>query len=156
MLWFLQRLHQEPPVGQSTLFCLIKDVTLSGWTQDREKLFKSIKDRISEDTILAVPSTDYVFHSHVDSSNVGTGCILMQQFPEGKRFFSFKSRIFDKADQKTSTLHRKSCGLVSTWPTYDHYIFGCHFQYNCTVITNRFYTGGGVKNNYHIAPLDTK
>ena len=35
-------------------------------THEHEKLFQSIKDRISEDTILAVPSTDYFFHIHVD------------------------------------------------------------------------------------------
>ena len=56
--------------------------------------------RIPEDTILAVPSTEYPFHIHVDSSNVGTGCILVQQFPEGKRIVSFNSRVFDKAEQK--------------------------------------------------------
>ena len=60
---------------------LIKDSTPFHWTHEHEKLFQSIKDGISEDTILAVPSTDYLFHIHVDSSIVGTGCILIQQFP---------------------------------------------------------------------------
>ena len=64
---------------------LIKYSTSFHWTDEHEKLFQSIKDRINEDTILAVPSTDYSFHIHVESSNVGTGCILIQQFPEGKR-----------------------------------------------------------------------
>ena len=74
--------------------------------------------RFSEDTILAVPSTDYPFHIHVDSSNVGTGCTLIQQFPEGKRVISFNSRIFDKAEQKMSTLNRDLCGIVSALQTY--------------------------------------
>ena len=86
-----------------------------------------IKDRISEDTILAIPSTEYPFHIHVDSSNVGTGCILIQQFPEGKRIISFNSRIFDKAEQKMSTLHRELCGIVSALQTYEHYIIGSPF-----------------------------
>ena len=73
---------------------LIKDSTPIYWTHEHEKLFQSIKDRTSEDTILAVPSTDYPFHIHVDSSNVGTGCILSQPFPEGKRINSLNSRIF--------------------------------------------------------------
>ena len=73
---------------------------------------------ISEDTILAVPSTDYPCHIHVESLNVGTGCILIQQFPEGKRIFSFDSRIFDEAGQKKSTLHRELCGIVSASQTY--------------------------------------
>ena len=106
---------------------LIKDSTPFQWTHEHEELFQSIKDRISEDTILAVPSTDYLFFIHVDSSNNGTGCILIQQFPEGKRIISFNSRFFDKAEQKMSTLHRELCGIVSALPTYEHYIIGSPF-----------------------------
>ena len=103
---------------------LIKDSIPFHWTHEHEKLFQSIKDRVSEDTILAVPSTEYPFHIPVVSSNVGTGCILIQQFPEGKRIISFDSRIFDKAEQKMSTLHRELCGIVSAVQTYEHYIIG--------------------------------
>ena len=63
----------------------------------------------------------------MDSSNVGTGCILIQQFPEGKRIVSFNSRSFDKVEQKISTLHRELCGIVSALQTYEHYIIGSHF-----------------------------
>ena len=86
-----------------------------------------IKDRISEDTILAIPSTDYPFHFHVDSSNVGTGCILIQQSPEGKQIISFTSRVFDKAKEKMAKLHRELCGIVSALQTYEHYIIGSPF-----------------------------
>ena len=77
--------------------------------------------------MLAVPSTDYSFHLHVDSSNVGTGCILIRQFPEEKRIISFKSRIFYKAEQKMSTLHREIYGIVSALETYELYIIGSPF-----------------------------
>ena len=109
------------------IYDLVKDSTPFHWTHEHEKFFQSIKDRISEDTIHAVPSTDYPFHLHVDSSNVGTGCILIQQFAEGKRINSFNSRIFDKAGQKISTLHRELCGIVSALQTNDHYIIGSPF-----------------------------
>ena len=84
-------------------------------------------EEIHKDTVLAVPSTDYPFHIHVDSSNVGTGCILIQQFPEGKRIISFNSRLFDKAEQKMSTVHRELCGIVPALQTYEHYIIGSPF-----------------------------
>ena len=90
-------------------------------------MLNSIKERIHKDTVLAVPSTDYTFHFHVDSSNVGTGCILIQQFPEGNRIISFNSRVFDKAEQKMSTLHRELCGIVSALQIYEHYIIGSPF-----------------------------
>ena len=87
------------------------------------KIVNSIKERILKDTVLAVSSTEYPFHIDVDSSNVGTGCIVIQQFPEGKRIISFNSRVFDKAEQKLSTL-RELCGIVSALQTYEHYIIG--------------------------------
>ena len=121
---YIKNLH----VNSQPFYDLIKDSTSFHWTDEHEKLFQSIKDRISEDTILAVPSTDYPFHIHVDSSNVGTGCILIHQFPEGKRFISFNSRVFDKAEQKMSTLHRELCGIVSALQTYEHYIIGSPFS----------------------------
>ena len=109
------------------LYDLIKDSTPFYWTHEHEKIFQSIKDGISEDTVCAVPSRDYLFHIHVDSSNVGTGCNLIQQLPEGKRLISFNSRIFDKAEQKMSTLQRELCGIVSELQTYEQCIIGSPF-----------------------------
>ena len=97
------------------------------WTENHERIFQIRKDIINEDTIFTIPSTEYLFHIHVDSSNEGTGCILIQQFPGGKRIIFFNSRIFDKAEQKTSTLHRELCGIVSALQTFEHYIIGSLF-----------------------------
>ena len=103
----------------SQFFCdLIKDSTSFHYTDQHERLSQSVKDRISKNTIFAVPSTDYPFHFHVDSSNVGTGCIVIQQLPEGKRIISFNCRVFSKSEQKMSTLHREFCGIVSALHAY--------------------------------------
>ena len=120
---YIKNLH----VDSKPFYDLIRDSTSFHWTEEHEKIFQMIKDRISEDTILAIPSTEYPFHIHVDSSNVGTGCVLIQQFPEGKRIISFNSCIFDKAEQKMSTLHKELCGIVSALQTYEHYIIGSPF-----------------------------
>ena len=87
-------------VDSQPFYDLIKNSTPFHWMEEHKKLFSSIKERIQKDTVLAVSSTDYPFHIHLDSSNVGTGCFLIQQFPEGKRIISFNSRVFDKAEQK--------------------------------------------------------
>ena len=120
---YIKNLH----VDSQPFYDFIRDSTPFQWTHEHENLFQSIKDRISEVTILAVPSTDYPFHIHVDSSNVGTSYILIQKFPEGKRIISFNSGIFAKAKQKMSTLHRELCGIVSALQTYEHHIIGSTF-----------------------------
>ena len=93
---YIKNLH----VDRKHFYDLIRDSNSFHWTEEHEKIFQMMKDRITEDTIPAIPSTEYPFHIHVDSSNVGTGCILIQQFPESKRIISFNSRIFDKAEKK--------------------------------------------------------
>ena len=121
--WYIKNLHLD----NQPFYDLIKDSTPFHWTAEHEALFNSIKERVHKDTVLAVPSTDYPFHIHVDSSNVGTGCILIQQFPEGKGIISFNSRVIDEAEQKMSTLHRELCGIASALQTYEHYIIGSTF-----------------------------
>ena len=75
---YIKDLH----VDSQPFYDVIEDSTLFHWTHEHEKRFQSIKDRISKDTILAVPSTDYPFHIHVDLLNYVTSCILIQQFLE--------------------------------------------------------------------------
>ena len=111
-------------VDSQQFYDLIKDSTSFLWTDEHESLFQSIRDGISEDTILAVPSTNYLFHIHVDTSDVGTSCVLIQTFQEGKRILFFNSRIFDKVEQKMSTLHRGFCGNVFPLQSYDQKIIG--------------------------------
>ena len=45
-------------VDSERIYDSTKDSTPFYWTQENEKLFQSIKDKISEDTILTVPATD--------------------------------------------------------------------------------------------------
>ena len=77
---YIKSLH----VDSQPFYEMIKDTTPFKRTDQHEELFTEFKTIISEDTILAVPSIKYPFHIHVDSSNVGTGCILVQQIPERK------------------------------------------------------------------------
>ena len=55
------------PVDSQPFYDLINDTTIFHWTHEHEKLFQSIKERISEDTIFVGRSTNYLFHVHVDS-----------------------------------------------------------------------------------------
>ena len=143
-------------VDSQPFYDLIKDSTPFQWTHELKKTFQSVIDRNSEDTTLAVPSTDYPFHFHVDSSNVGTGCILVQQFPEGKRIFSFNSRNFYKAEEKISTLHKKLCGLVSALQTYNHYIDGSPFPVYLCFDHRPIFIYGDEKDNFPIGSSDIK
>ena len=117
---FIKNLH----VDSKPFYELLRDDVPFNWTKEREELFRNNKDRISEETVLAVRNPKYPFHIHVESSSIGTGSILVQEFPSGKRIVSFNSRVFTKDEQKMSTLHRELCGIISALQTYEHFIIG--------------------------------
>ena len=108
-----QRVNCKP------LFELTHDNTPFHWTNAHEQVFKEMKEDISSDTVLAILDVHYLFQIHVFSSIVGTGSILVQEFLEGKKVVSFNSKIFDKIEQKLSTMHGELCGIVSAPKTYE-------------------------------------
>ena len=88
------------------------------------KTISEIKDRKSEKTFLDVPNPKCPFHIHVDSSIIGTGSILVQEFPGGKRLVSINSQAFTKDEQKLSNLHRELRGIISALQSSEHFILG--------------------------------
>ena len=117
---YIKNLH----VDSKPFYNLIKTETTFQWTDEHEKVFGEIRDRTSEDTVLAIPDTRYPFHVHVDASSIGVGSILVQEFPTGKRIVSFNSRVYTKDEEKMSTTARELCGVISALQTYEHYIIG--------------------------------
>ena len=71
---FIKNLH----VDSKLFYELLTDDVPFKWTKEHEILFQNIKNRMSEETILALPNPKYPFHIHVDSSNIGTDSILVQ------------------------------------------------------------------------------
>ena len=143
---YMRNLH----VDSQPLYDLIKIITPFKWTDQHEEHSEEIETRISEDTILAVPSTEYPFHIHVHFSNVRTGCILAQQFPEGKTRVSFNSRVFLYAEQKMSSFQCELCGIVSALQTYEYYILDSLFPIYVYCDHKPTSISGNEKDNYPI------
>ena len=93
-----QHVYQKFTCGLQTVLRLNTIRTKFDWTPEHGKLFNDIKNRISEDTILAIPDPKYPFHVHVDASLIGVGSILVQEFSKGKGIVSFTSRIYTKEE----------------------------------------------------------
>ena len=102
-------------IDAKPLYDLTKGETNFKWLPEHEEVFKLLKEKFTKDISLAIPNPNYPFHIHADSSNLGTGCILIQQFPDRKRIVSANSRIFDKAEQKMSPQHKELCGIISAY-----------------------------------------
>ena len=106
------------------LFSLVKNDTNFEWLEKHQQVFDKLKTKFAHDVSVVIPNPKYPFHIHTDTSNLGTGNILIQQFSEGKHFVSSNSRVIDKAEQKKSPQHRELCGIKSALQTYEFYIIG--------------------------------
>ena len=100
-------------IDTKPLYDLTRGDVIFKWEGEHEKVFNILKEKFALDISLAIPNANYPFHIHADSSNLGTGCILIQQFPDRRRIVSANSRVFDKAEQNMSPQHRELCGLIS-------------------------------------------
>ena len=88
---FIKSLH----VDSKPFHELLRDDVPFKWTREHEKLFQNNKDKINE-KIPTVPNPKHPFHIHIDSFSIGTGSILVQEFPSGKRIVSFNSLAVTK------------------------------------------------------------
>ena len=109
-------------IDAKPLYDLTKDTTLFKWLPEHEKVFTHLKQRFCHDISNAFPSNDYPFLIHADSSNLGTGCVLIQDFPDSKRMISANSMVFVEAEQKMSPQHRELCGIISALQSYEFYV----------------------------------
>ena len=114
-------------IDAKPLYNLTRDGVNFKWEEEHEKVFNILKEKFAHDISLAIPNANYPFEIHADSSNLGTGCILIQQFPDRKRIISANSRVFDNAEKKMSPQHRELCRIISALQTYEFYLIGSPF-----------------------------
>ena len=87
---YIKNLH----VDSQPFYDMIKDWTPFHWTHEHGKLFQSVKNRIIEDTILAVPSCDYRFQILVDSSKMSELAVFQSNSFLGENESSPSTRGF--------------------------------------------------------------
>ena len=74
-------------IDAKPFYDLTRDDVYFKW-EEHEKAFNILKEKFAHDISLAIPNANYPFHIHADSSNLGTGCILIQQFTDRKNHIS--------------------------------------------------------------------
>ena len=126
---YIKTLH----VDSKPFYDIITDSTSFHWTNEHEKIFQMIKHRISEVAILTFPSTEYPFRTPVDSSKVGTACILIQQFSDGKRIICFIFWASDKAEQKNQHTTGNCREMFQQCRLINNTSLDLLFQFNCIV-----------------------
>ena len=124
--------------GRKGLFRVPRQQICIQWTPEMEFAFVQLKEALSADCDLCIPSFDGEYRIHVDACNHGVGAVLEQQNPEGEwrpcAFFSRKLEGKDGKGQRAwSTREQETYALVSCLLKLKSWIGGR----KVTVYTNR-------------------
>ena len=97
MMGFYHTYFLNLHIDAKPLYDLTKGTTLFKWLREHENTSMDLKQGFCHDISNAFPCNDYFCRIHADSTNLGTSCVLIQDFPNRKRMIPANSTVFDKA-----------------------------------------------------------
>lgn len=102
------------------------------WTDDQQKAFDSLKQKMSNTPVLICPDFEKPFVLQTDASDIGLGAVLFQREDQSEMVISFSSRKLTVREQKYSTTEKECLAIVWAIQKNQHYLEGYEF----TVITD--------------------
>jgi hypothetical protein len=90
------------------------------WTDECEVSFQTLKNKLVNAPILALPESGKRFTVYTDASRIGLGCVLMQ---EG-RVIAYASRQLKTHEQNYPTHDLELAAVVFALKSWRHYLYG--------------------------------
>ena len=97
------------------------------WTQDCEKAFHTLKEKLEQALVLTYPKFDSsagTFILQTDASAVGLGAELEQD----GHVVAYASRALTKPEQQYSVIHKECLAAVYAMKQFRHYLLGRRFK----------------------------
>ena len=98
------------------------------WTEEREEAFQILKQKLVIAPMLVQPDITKPFEVYYDASNVGLGCVLMQ---EG-HVIAYASRQLKPLEMNYPTHDLELAAVVHALKIWRYYLFG----QPCTIYTD--------------------
>ena len=99
------------------------------WTEAREEAFQILKQRLVTTPVLVQPDMTKPFEVYCDASNVGVGCVLMQ---DEHVIIAYASRQLKNSKVNYPTHDLELAVEVHALKIWRHYLFG----QPCTIFTD--------------------
>lgn len=103
-----------------------KDVVFK-WTEECNKNFEILKERLLHPTVLQYPDYDKQFIITVDASATGCGAVLSQTHDNEDLLIAFASKAWTPADFIKSTPIQECLGIHFAISQFRPYVFGTSF-----------------------------
>ena len=94
------------------------------WTDHCEESFQELKKRLTTAPILTLPSGSGGFVIYTDASNVGLGCVLMQN----DKVVAYGSRQLKEHEKNYATHDLELAAVVFALKMWRHYLYGEKFE----------------------------
>ena len=94
------------------------------WEEGEQKAFEQLKQAITAEPVLAVPTNDGQFRVEADSSNFANGAVLSQLVDGKWRPIAYRSQALSPTEQNYEIYDRELLGIVRALKEWQHYLEG--------------------------------
>lgn len=98
------------------------------YTKEEHTAFKTLRDALTEDPVLAHPDWEAPSELHCDASIVGLGCVLTQRVGGVERVISYASRSITSAEANYSIWELECLAIVWATRLFRMYLTGSEFK----------------------------
>ena len=107
------------------LFQLTKKDAKYEWTDECQRAFESIRDKLTSEPVLAVADPNKSYILHTDASDHAMGAILMQEDDDGHVHpVAYASKTFNDAQQNYDTTEREALAIIWALQHFNTYCEG--------------------------------
>jgi hypothetical protein len=99
---------------------LVSPLVKYKWGKEQQEAFEEVKQKVSQETLLAFPDFEKEFHVYTDASNKQLGAVIMQ---EGKPL-AFYSRKMNSAQSRYTTGEQELLSIVETLKEFRDILLG--------------------------------
>ena len=97
------------------------------WSEDCDKAFELLKNKLVEAPVLAHPDFSQPFILDTDASDVAIGAVLSQKLDGREYVVAYASRTLTKSERKYCITKRELLALVHFVKYFRHYLYGKTF-----------------------------
>jgi len=94
------------------------------WTEECEKSFQMMKEKLTTSQVLVLPQPEESYEVYCDASYQGLGCVLMQH----KQVVAYASRQLKTHEKNYPTHDLELAAIVFALKIWRHYLYGCSFE----------------------------
>jgi ribonuclease HI len=93
------------------------------WTEEQEKAFRTLKEKLTTAPILSLPEQNGGFAIYSDASFQGFGCVLQQN----SKVIAYASRQLKKHEENYTTHDLEFGAVIFALKLWRHYLYGTRF-----------------------------